>query len=167
VSSFCASKSLMAFHQFPSVCCIRLSGYFRTLHKVLHASFDPVNPIFIFSLRIFPCLVLSIHHSRFNPQVFLSLITQSSLTTAFSYLTISPEELVISPFVGSFVNFTFFLRSRDSAVGRATGYGLDDRRVGVRVPVESRIFSYPRRPDRLWGPSSLLSNGYRGLFPRG
>jgi hypothetical protein len=56
------------------------------------------------------------------------------------------------------------IRSRDSEVGIATGYGLDDRGVGVRVPVGARIFSSPRRPDRLWGPSNLLSNGYRGLF---
>jgi hypothetical protein len=52
--------------------------------------------------------------------------------------------------------------SRDSVVGIATGYGLDDRGVGVRVSVGSRIFSSPRRPDRLWGPPNLLSNGYRG-----
>jgi hypothetical protein len=32
-----------------------------------------------------------------------------------------------------------------------TGYGLDDRGVGVRVPVGSRIF-FPRHPDRFWGP---------------
>jgi hypothetical protein len=36
--------------------------------------------------------------------------------------------------------------SRDSPVGIATGYGLDDRGVGVRVPVGSRIFSMSSRP---------------------
>jgi hypothetical protein len=37
-------------------------------------------------------------------------------------------------------------RSRDSVVGIATGYWLDDRGVGVRVPVGSRIFSTSSRP---------------------
>jgi hypothetical protein len=57
------------------------------------------------------------------------------------------------------------LMSRGSAVGAATGYGLSYREVGVRVPVGSNIFTSPYRPDRLWGPLSLLSNGYRGLTP--
>jgi hypothetical protein len=61
--------------------------------------------------------------------------------------------------------FWGYLTTLDSVVGIANGYGLDDRGVGVRVPVESRIFS-PRSPDRLWGPPSLLSDGYLGLFPQ-
>jgi hypothetical protein len=39
--------------------------------------------------------------------------------------------------------------------------------VGVRVPVGSGILSSPHRPDRLWSPPNLLSNGYQGLFPQG
>jgi hypothetical protein len=49
----------------------------------------------------------------------------------------------------------------------ATGYGMDDRGVAVRVPVGSTIFYSPYRPDRLWGPSSFISNGNREFFPRG
>jgi hypothetical protein len=48
--------------------------------------------------------------------------------------------------------YTYIKRSRGSSVGIADGYGLNDRGVGVRVPVGSRIFSSPRCPDRLWGP---------------
>jgi hypothetical protein len=36
--------------------------------------------------------------------------------------------------------------SRDSVIGIATGYGLDDGGVGVPVPVRSKIFSMPSRP---------------------
>jgi hypothetical protein len=43
----------------------------------------------------------------------------------------------------------------NTAVGIATGYGLDDRGIGVRVPVGSRIFSSG-------SGASLLCNGYRG-----
>jgi hypothetical protein len=61
--------------------------------------------------------------------------------------------------------FTFRIYSLFGA-GIATGYGLDDRGVGDRVPVEARSLSSPRRADRIWGLPSLLSNGYRGIFPR-
>jgi hypothetical protein len=52
-------------------------------------------------------------------------------------------------------------------VGIATGYGLNDLGIGVRVSVGSRIFSFRRRPDWLWGPPSLLPHGYRGLSGQG
>jgi hypothetical protein len=52
--------------------------------------------------------------------------------------------------------------SLDSVVGIATGYGVHDLGAGVRIPVGSRIFTSPYRPDRLWGPSNLLTSGYRG-----
>jgi hypothetical protein len=38
-------------------------------------------------------------------------------------------------------NCTQEIGNRGSIVGIATGYGLDDQGVGVRVPVRSRIFS--------------------------
>jgi hypothetical protein len=75
----------------------------------------------------------------------------------------------VPDFPSTFVFWTTPLanRSRDSVVSIATTYGQDDRGVGVRVPVGSRIFSSPNRPDRLWGPPNLLSNEYQGLFSLG
>jgi hypothetical protein len=52
------------------------------------------------------------------------------------------------------------IESRDSAVSMVTGYGLEDQGVGVQVPVQEIIFTSPCHPDWLWGPPSLLSNGY-------
>jgi hypothetical protein len=49
-------------------------------------------------------------------------------------------------------------RSRGSIVGIATGYGLHDGGVGVRVPVGANSFSSPWRPDWFLGSTSLLSN---------
>jgi hypothetical protein len=48
------------------------------------------------------------------------------------------------------------MEGRDSAVGIATGYGLDDRGVGVRIPVGSRSFTSPCI-YQLWGPPNLPS----------
>ena len=49
-------------------------------------------------------------------------------------------------------------RGSGSSVGIATDYGLDG------PGIESRWGEIFRRPDRPWGPSSLLYNGY-WVFP--
>jgi hypothetical protein len=46
-----------------------------------------------------------------------------------------------------------YVLSNYSLVGIATGYVLDDRGVGVRVTMGSRVFSPLRRLDRMWGPT--------------
>jgi hypothetical protein len=48
--------------------------------------------------------------------------------------------------------------NRNSAAGIETGNRLDDRGIGVRDPVRSRIFSSPYRSDRLEDPHSFLSD---------
>jgi hypothetical protein len=52
--------------------------------------------------------------------------------------------------------YVMFLRSRDSVTRIANGYVLDDPRVGIQVPVGSRIFSSPRRPAGVNEDESLL-----------
>jgi hypothetical protein len=39
--------------------------------------------------------------------------------------------------------------------------------AGVRYHEGERDFSLLQRPYQLWGPPNLVSNAYRGLFPRG
>ena len=55
-----------------------------------------------------------------------------------------------------------FVVGRDSSVGIATGYGLDD--PGIESRWGGEIFR--TRLDPPWDPSSLLYNGYR-VFPGG
>jgi hypothetical protein len=114
-----------------------------------------------------PCSPVEVHR-RFRGTYCIHL--QGSSVPTFLYKT--PLFRLILLYLSSFTSFMLFdfryaIRSAYRVVGIATGYGLDDRGVGVRVPVGSRIFSSPHRPHQLWGPPNLLSNGYRGLIRRG
>jgi hypothetical protein len=63
------------------------------------------------------------------------------------------------------VHFCICYKSRDSSVGIALGYGLDDRGSRVRFPTGAENFSLHHRIQTgPWGPPSLLSNVYHGLF---
>jgi hypothetical protein len=60
-------------------------------------------------------------------------------------------------FTQSWINYIW----HDSSVGIATGYGLEAWGWLQR----GEDFFSPQRPELLWGPPSLLYNGYRGILP--
>jgi hypothetical protein len=61
---------------------------------------------------------------------------------------------------------THAIMSRDSSVDTATGYGMEDRGFGVRVPEGSRIFSTSSRLALGVHPTSYPM-GTGGSFPGG
>jgi hypothetical protein len=69
------------------------------------------------------------------------------------------------------LHVAYIIKGLGSRVVIRSGYGLDNRGVEVRVQVESRIFTFPYRPDWLWASPSLLNKGVtvggRGSFPGG
>jgi hypothetical protein len=58
-------------------------------------------------------------------------------------------------------------QSEGSVAGIATGYGLDNRGVGVRVLVGSRILSSTNCPDHYGVHPTSFPMGTRGSFPGG
>jgi hypothetical protein len=89
--------------------------------------------------------------------VFCNVTNDRSLSAFCGVCCLHPQDRIWSQnFLLNIENVSDPRRSRDSVVGIATSYGLDDRGVGVRVPVGSRIFSSPNCPIQ-WVPGALSS----------
>ena len=91
-------------------------------------------------------------------------ILTSCRTNSTFHATIVPASRSYSNFVFfwsvlTFKNLLLVNMGRDSSVGIATRYGLDGPGIESRG---GEIFH--NRPDRSWGPTVLLYNGYR-VFP--
>jgi hypothetical protein len=68
----------------------------------------------------------------------------------------------------TFTNFTYMLyKSRDSSVGIALGYGLDDRGSGVRFPSGAGNFSLHRVQNGSGAHPASYPMGTGGSFPGG
>ena len=71
-------------------------------------------------------------------------------------------KVIFSFYVPGYYSVGAVYGGRDSSVGVATRYGLNG--PGMESRLRGDIFR--TRPDRPWGPPSLLYNGYR-VFPGG
>jgi hypothetical protein len=80
------------------------------------------------------------------------------LTPVVHYLSLSNRKLHIDFMEPSFC-------CRNSSVGVATGYGLEDR--GSIPGRGKRFFSTAKRPDPLWGHSASSPMGTGNRFPGG
>jgi hypothetical protein len=62
-----------------------------------------------------------------------------------------------------------YIFERSYIIGKFTGREhIISVKLNLQVSIAGEFrefFSSPPRPERLCGPSSLLSNGYKGLYP--
>jgi hypothetical protein len=116
-------------------------------------------------LLSWPRWILSMSHAIYSSYILIlsSHVGTRSSVASWGTMLQAGRSWVWFPVRSFEYSFGVILPSQDNAVGIATDYGLDGRGVGVRVTVVSRIFSSPRRSDRLWGPPSLLYKGYGEL----
>jgi hypothetical protein len=97
------------------------------------------------------------------------LLQKSNVSTSLAtkFITTDAYQLTSTQYIfqRSILILWFHPRRHGISVVLATGYGLND---GGSISGRGEIFfSTPQLPDLLWGPPSLLSDGYRVIFPLG
>jgi hypothetical protein len=94
-------------------------------------------------------------YKTYDVRSCVKLMDKYVLGVGYGYLLTRPRLIICHSHI---------VRGRGSPVEIGTGYGLDGR---GSIPSCARLFSSPQHPNRLWGLSSSLSNGYRWLFLQG
>jgi hypothetical protein len=133
----------------------------------------PKRPFLVYHNSIFfpygdrTCFQTTVEFIILHVSVIMILSEEQEAWTQWqqqvSLLTIK-YALIVLVYV-TLIYYCYSQNSLSRAVCITTGNGLDDRRVGVRVQVGSRIVTFPYRSDRPWGPHSLLAIGQRRLIP--
>jgi hypothetical protein len=123
-------------------------------------------------------ILSSVNPSRSNLSVYLFRTSAFWLTVSFCvYVTCAWIHMCwrfycigiikFIPWQIKYIKIPRWLRRRDSVIVIETGYGLDDKGIGVRVPVGSRTFSSPCRPVWIWVHPTFYEMSNEGSFRRG
>jgi hypothetical protein len=117
-----------------------------------HSTSTRVPPCYNSGLGIMNCTKREVNNNYILTEIeFICTKSQRFVEGKIAGLKLSSEMLIFVQIFGVDPLYMWLLSSRGSVVGTATGYGLDDRGITVRVPVGSRIFTSSHRPDRFWG----------------
>jgi hypothetical protein len=107
-------------------------------------------------------------HRRFGGQLYSELTSKPNHKPARSMWQAKPAcflpGLLLDPNDG---NSMFLQKNRDSSTNiMAKLLAGQPRNLGSILGRGRRFFSSPHRPDRLWSPHTLLSNGSQRPFPQ-
>ena len=173
VSSLCThlffSNSQKDQQIFFSTATNRLSnGYRRLFHRGYSWPLASIASIPPYIMRW--CWIITEPTSRI-PYLLIFLFCSYSLHLSISFLHfifISSSDLLFFPFLTSFSPLS--LSPSLYVYHNLFGFTLPENRLrsgrpGIRIPVGETFFSSPKRTDRLWGPPTVVFNGYQGSFP--
>jgi hypothetical protein len=143
--------------------------YFQYLYSAAFVKWQPTLRFGILKTQILRIQL----RTQFSILRYLLNLHWAILTRIFHHFPFSPHKDTSRTLPYS--NFTYLIRfSHDNdpttqhcRAGIATGHGLDDRGVGVRVLVGARHFHLHIIENRLWSTQPVIQWTRWGLSPRG